>query len=212
MIVVEKSAFCWHGICGILHDYTFLRRAMQSNAVSRDKFLLLCMAFCGAMLAPSHDAKAVALGVGDSHELGFLWPGIQRKTDNQNKATYVSHLIGMALGAIDVANGEVYPRSNHGFKSLPTAARAINGGGRTINLRTGGLYTYLFATYDAYGSEVWYIGNLSGIITIPFLAAGHYLTGWTLFGPRGVGVPDGGITVMLLGATCEQCKVAVVPK
>jgi hypothetical protein len=186
----------------------FLRRAMQSNAVSRDKFLLLCMAFCGAMLAPSHDAKAVALGVGDSHELGFLWPGVQRKTDNQNKATCVSHLIGMALGAIDVANGEVYFRSNHGFKSLPTAARALSGGGRTINFRTGGLYTYLFATYNGYGSEVWYIGHLSGIITIPFLAARHYLTGCTLFGPCGVGVPDGGITVMLLGVALGMLALA----
>jgi hypothetical protein len=91
---------------------------------------------------------------------------------------------------------------------LPTAARALNGGGRTINLRTGGLYTYLFATYDGYGSEVWYVGNLRGIITIPFLAAGHYLTGWTLFGPRGVGVPDGGITVMLLGVALGVLALA----
>jgi len=163
------------------------------------------MAFCGAMLAPSHDAKASALGVGDSHELGFLWPGIQ---DNQNKAIYVNHLIGMAVGAIDVANGDVYFRSNHDFESLPTAARALNGGGRTIYLRTGGLYTYLFATYDGYGSEVWYVGNLSGIITIPFLAAGHYLTGWTLFGPRGVGVPDGGFTVMFLGVALGVLALA----
>jgi hypothetical protein len=181
---------------------------MHSKAVSRDKFLLLCVAFCGAMLVPSHDAKAIALGVGDAHELGFLWPGIQRKTDNQNKATYVNHLIGMALGAIDVSHGEVYFRSNNGFKSLPTAARSLNGGGRTLDLRTGGLYTYLFATYNGYGSEVWYVGNLSGIITIPFLAAGHSLIGWTLFGPRGVGVPDGGITVMLLGVALGVLALA----
>src|SRR5258708_34252430 len=135
---------------------------MQSNAVSTHKFLLLCMAFCLAMLAPSHDAKAFALGVGDSHELGFLWPGIQI---NQNKASYVNHLIGMAVGAIDVANGEVYFRSNHGFKSLPTAARALNGGGRKIYLRPGGFYTSLFSTYDGYGSRVWYAGDLRGIIT-----------------------------------------------
>lgn len=166
------------------------------------------MAFCGAILAPSHDAKAVTLGVGDSHEVGFLWPGVQRKTDNQNKATYVNHLIGMALAAIDVAHGEVYFRSNHGFKSLPTAAQALSGGGRTINLRTGGLYTYLFATYNGYGSEVWYIGNLGGIITIPFLAAGHYLIGCALFGPCGVGVPDGGITVMLLGIALGMLALA----
>jgi len=186
----------------------FLLRAMQSNPVSRHKFLLLCVALCGAMLVPSHEAEAFALNVGDSHEVGFLWPGIQRKTDNQDKAIYVNHLIGMAVGAIDVGNGEAYFRSNNRFKSLPTAPLALSGGGRTINLRIGGLYTYLFATYEGYGSEVWYVGDLSGIITIPFLAAGHYLTGWTLFGPRGVGVPDGGITVMLLGAALGVLAVA----
>jgi hypothetical protein len=166
------------------------------------------MVFCGAMLVPSHDSKASALGIGDSHELGFLWPGIQKKTADQNKLIYVNHLIGMALGAIDVSNGEVYFRSNHGFKSLPSAVSAATGGGRTINLRTGGLYTYLLATYSGYGSEVWYIGNLNGIITIPFLAAGHYLIGWTLFGPRGIGVPDGGITVMLLGVALGVLALA----
>ncbi len=155
------------------------------------------MVFCGAMLASSHDAWA--LSIGDSHELGFLWPGTQQKT-NQNKIVYVNHLIGMALGTIDVANGEVYSRSNHGFKSLPTAGQAFSGGGRTIRLGASGLYTYLFASYMGYGTEVWYVGNLNGIITIPLLAAGHHLTGWTLFGPRSVGVPDGGLTVALLGA------------
>jgi hypothetical protein len=62
------------------------------------------------------------------------------------------------------------------FKSLPSAVSAASGGGRTLNLRSAGLYTYLFATYDGYGSEVWYVGNLSGIITIPFLAAGTLLS------------------------------------
>jgi hypothetical protein len=166
------------------------------------------MIFCGAMLVPSHDSKATALGIGDSSQVGFLWPGAQRKTDNQSKATYVNHLIGMALGAVDIANGEVYFRSNHGFKSLPSAVSAASGGGRTLNLRTAGLYTYLFATYDGYGSEVWYVGNLSGIITIPFLAAGHSLIGWTLFGSRSIGVPDGGITVMLLGVALGVLALA----
>jgi hypothetical protein len=191
-----------------LYDYTFLRLTMQSNTVSRHTLLLLCLIFCGAMFLPSHDSNASALGIGDSRQLGFLWPGTQTKTDNQSKATYVNHLIGMALGAVDVANGEVYFRSNHGFKSLPSAESAVSGGGRTINLRTAGLYTYLFASYDGYGSEVWYVGNLSGIITIPFLAAGHSLIGWTLFGPRSIGVPDGGITVMLLGVALGVLALA----
>jgi hypothetical protein len=170
---------------------------MRTDSFFKHKFSLLCMVFCGAMLASSHDARA--LSIGDAHELGFLWPGVQQKTDNQNKATYVNHLIGMALGTIDVAQGQVYSRSNHGFESLPAAGQALNGGGRTIRLGTGGLYTYLFATYKGYGTEIWYVGNLNGIITIPLVAGGHYLIGWTLFGPRSIGVPDGGLTVALLG-------------
>jgi hypothetical protein len=156
------------------------------------------MAVCLVMLASGNEAKA--LSIGDSHELGFLWPGIQKKTDNQDKVLYVNHLIGMALGTVDVANGEVYSRSNHDFKSLPAASRTLSGGGRAIRLGTGGLYTYLFATYNGYGTEVWYVGNLNGIITISLATAGHRLAGWTLLGPASGGVPDGGLTVTLLGA------------
>jgi len=179
---------------------------MQSKAVSKHKSLLLYLAFCGAILVSSEDAKA--LTIGDFHELGFLWPGIQKKADNQNKALYVNHLIGMARGTIEIAGGEVYFRSSQGFKSLPAAAWALNGGGRAINLGTGGLYTYLFATYSGSGTEVWYVGNLNGIIAIPFLASGHYLTGWTLFAAASVGVPDGGITVMLLGVALGVLALA----
>src|SRR5436309_2954172 len=130
---------------------------MGSNAVSKHKFFLLCMALCGAILLSSQDAKA--LSIGDSHELGFLWPGIQKKTENQNKALYVNHLIGMALGTVEVARGEVYFRSSHDFQSLPAAVWVHNGGGRAVNLGAGGLYTYLFATYSGYGTEAWYVGN-----------------------------------------------------
>jgi len=181
---------------------------MQSNAVSKHKVLVLCIAFCGAILASSHDAKAFSLGMGDSHELGLLWPGIQKKSGDQNRATYVNHLLGMALGATNIANGQVYFRSNHAFESLPAATRARNGGGRTINLGTGGLYAYLFATYNGYGSEVWYVGNLTGIVTIPFLVGRHFLTGWTLFGTGSAGVPDGGVTVMLLGVALGVLALA----
>jgi len=180
---------------------------MQMNSGPRHKFLLLGIAFCMAMLASGHDARA--LGIGDSQELGFLWPGVQGKTDNQKKVNYVNHLIGMAVGTIDVANGEVYSRSNHGFESLPAAARTLSGGGRVIDLnRTASLYTYLFATYKGYGTEVWYVGNLKGIIMIPFQAAGHYLTSWTLLGSESVGVPDGGLTVALLGAALGVLALA----
>ena len=183
----------------------FEMTSMRATGLSRHKFLLLCIAFCGATFMPSHNTKAVGLGIGDSHELGFLWPGIQRKSDRQNVAIYVNHLIGMALGDISIGNGQVYFRSNNAFNSLPTATRLLNGNGRTIYLRGGNLYTYLFATYSGYGSEVWYIGDLRGIFTIPLVAGRGYLTGWTLVG---VGVPDGGITVMLLGAALAVLALA----
>jgi hypothetical protein len=155
--------------------------------------LSLCTVACAAFLAFSHSASA--LSVGDSHELGFIWPGVP--SGNQNNATYVNHLIGMALGGLDIANGQIYSRSYNSFGSLPSAVWALNGTGTTINLGAGGVYTYLFASYSGLGAEVWYVGDLHGIITIPGIFNLCGLTKWTLFGPAGV--PDGGVTAILLG-------------
>jgi hypothetical protein len=107
----------------------------------------------------------------------------------------------MALGTTEQALGQTFTRSDHAFSPLPTAVFALNGTSTSIDLGAGGTYTYLFAKYDGpnYGSEVWYVRNLSGIITIPETAGGYGLSGWTLFGPGGQGVPDGGTTAMLLG-------------
>ena len=171
------------------------------------KLALLCMALVGAMLAFSNNAKA--LTIGDAHELGFVNFGIP--SGDADRLTYVNHLIGMALGTSDKADGQTYFRSNHSFGQLPQAVLAghVNGTSTTINLGTG-LYTYLFAKYDGpnYGSEVWYVGDLSGIITIPATAGGYGLSGWTLFGPGVPGVPDGGTTAMLLGAALSVLGVA----
>jgi hypothetical protein len=203
-----RSAFDWHGICGTYHGRLLTPASMRPNTISRHKFLLLCIVFCGAMLVPGHDARAFALGLGDSRDLGFLLPGTQKKSSDCDRGIYVNHLLGMALGTIDIANGQVYFRSSHGFESLPSAVWAANGGGRIISLRGDGLYTYLFATYKGYGSEVWYVGNLSGLIRIPFLAGRGSLTGWTLFRPGTTGVPDGGVTVMLLGVALGVLALA----
>lgn len=181
---------------------------MELRTVFTHRFLLLSAAVGVAILAPIGEVKASALRIGDSQELGSLWPGVQKKTDNRDKATYINHLLGMALGAVEVGHGQVYFRSSNGFKYLPMASSAVSGSGRTIVVRGGSLYTYLFATYQGYGSEIWYIGNLRGIITIPFLAAGHRLTGWTLFSPGVTGVPDGGVTVMLLGVAIGVLALA----
>ena len=171
------------------------------------KFALLCTVVLGAMLAFSNNAKA--LPIGDAHELGFVNFGIP--SGDADRLIYVNHLIGMALGTSDKADGQTYFRSNHSFGQLPQAVLAghVNGTSTTINLGTG-LYTYLFAKYDGpnYGSEVWYVGDLSGIITIPATAGGYGLSGWTLFGPGVPGVPDGGTTAMLLGAALSVLGVA----
>src|SRR5437899_9933804 len=163
---------------------------------------------CAIALAFGSTAKATALTIGDSHELGFVNFGIP--SGDSDRLTYVNHLIGMPLGTSDSADGQVYFRSNNTFGALPTAVLpAVNGTSTTINLGTG-LYTYLFAKYDGpnYGSEVWYVGDLSGIITIPATAGGYGLSGWTLFGPGVPGVPDGGTTAMLLGAALSVLGVA----
>jgi hypothetical protein len=88
--------------------------------------------------------------------------------------------------------------SNNGFGSLPTAVWALNGTGTTINLGAGGVYTYRFANSNGLGAEVWYVGDLHGVITIPAIFNLCGLTKWTLFGPGGTGVPDGGVTAILL--------------
>jgi hypothetical protein len=179
--------------------------SMKLKMIPANKLALLSAAFCAVMLAFSHNASA--LTIGDNQELGFVQYGIP--SGDADRTLYVNHLIGMALGTQEEADGQTYTRSNNDFGPLPTAVFALNGTGTKINLGTG-LYTYLFAKYDGpnYGSEVWYVGNLSGIITIPATAGGYALSGWTLFGPGGNGVPDGGTTVMLLGAALGALGMA----
>jgi hypothetical protein len=182
---------------------------MKINIIPTTKLALLCTAVAAALLTFSPSARA--LTIGDTHELGFVNFGIP--SGDSDRLTYVNHLIGMALGTSDKADGQTYFRSNNDFGSLAPAVLAglVDGPGTqtSINLGTGGTYLYLFAKYDGpnYGSEVWYVGDLSGIITIPATAGGYGLSGWTLFGSAG-SVPDGGTTVMLLGAALGALGMA----
>ena len=160
------------------------------------KSLLTIAVACASLGLAS---QASALLIGDDHELGFVNYGIPSGDDD--RTTYVNHLIGMTLGTSDSADGQDYTRSNNDFGSLSTAVFGLNGTSTTIDIGTG-LYSYLFAKYDGpnYGSEVWYIGDLSGTITIPGFGGQYGLSGWTLFGPGGsTSVPDGGNTLILIG-------------
>jgi hypothetical protein len=170
---------------------------MKINLIPTKKIALLSVAICAALFALNQNARA--LTIGDTHELGFVEFGIP--SGDQDRTNYVNHLIGMGLGTTETALGQTFTRSNNSFGSLPTAVFHHNGTGTSINLGAAGTYTYLFAKYDGpnYGSEVWYVGDLSGTITIPATAGGYGLSGWTLFTGGGNGVPDGGTTLMLLG-------------
>ena len=173
---------------------------------------LVCAAFAG--LAP----KVSALTIGDNRELGFVDFGIP--SGDQDRVTYVNHLIGMALGTSDQADGQTYYRSNNAFSPLPAAVFDHNGGpsqggNNQVDLGTGG-FLYLFAKYDGpnYGSEVWYVGGLTGIITIPAFAGGngmgsgqYGLSGWTLFTPGGNTVPEGGSTIAFLGLALTAAEL-----
>jgi len=144
-------------------------------------------------------SPASALLIHDAHELGYVNNGVA--SGDADRTAYVDHLSGMSLGATDSGNGPSYFRSSNDFGSLATAAFALNGSTTSIDLGSG-LYTYLFAKYNSpnSNSEVWYVGDLSGIIKIPASSGGYGLSGWTLFAPGGSSqVPEGGSTLILLG-------------
>jgi len=185
---------------------------MKINIIPTKKLAMLSAAFCAVMLAFSHNASA--LTIGDNQELGKVFFGIPSGDDA--RTAYVNHLVGMALGTSDSALGQSFTRSNNDFGPLPTAVFGLNGTGTSIDLGSG-LYSYLFAKYDGPngGVEVWFVGNLSGNVTIPGFGFGppgttkYGLSGWTLFGPgTPPGVPDGGFTVMLLGAALGALGIA----
>jgi hypothetical protein len=181
-----------------------MRFPMQLNIVRINKLAVFSAAVCAAMLAFSHNASALKFR--DTRDLGQVLFGIP--SGDADRLSYVNHLIGMSLNSTDTFSGQTFHRSGrdpaNGNYAAAVLAGSVNGTSTSINLGpTAGVYLYLFAKYDGpnAGSEVWYVGNLSGVWKIPAfgLAGQHYgLSGWTLF--RGAGVPDGGTTVMLLGA------------
>jgi hypothetical protein len=122
---------------------------------------------------------------------------------------YVNFMIGLSLGGsghvIIGPHNILVTHSMNNFGTLPSPATlALRSTGTTVNLGALGTYDYLFAHYGGPGggfAEVWYVGDLSGSISIPSTGLGHGLSGWALFtAPNHGSVPDGGATVMLLGA------------
>ena len=186
---------------------------------------MLSAAVCAVMLAFTNNARADAtLGffdpgtlTGDTHVVGTVSPAAP--ADPGSQADYINFLITMGTNTSathDFGGSEgtqTLYRTTNTFGSLPTASAtgAVSGTGTTINLNTLGTFTYLFAKYDGQNdnSVVWNISGLTGILTIPADGPlGYGLSGWILFGPGTPGVPDGGTTVMLLGAALGALGMA----
>jgi hypothetical protein len=188
---------------------------MKINLIPTKKLAVLSAAFCAVMLAFSQNARAVTtdLNIGDPHYLGFIETTPSDPPDDF-KTGVVNLLISMAPNTQAFFFNRAVFRANNDFGPLPGPA-VIGPSGTTTNITIGsGIYSYLYAQYNndvtlSSEGDVWYIGNLSGDITIPSSFGGHnILAGWTLFGPGVPGVPDGGTTVMLLGAALGALGMA----
>jgi hypothetical protein len=186
---------------------------MKVRAISRGKLALLLTAICAVILASSDDAKAIGyplpainVAIGDQRELGQVRPAMSQ--GDAAITQYVDFMISLSLnGSGHVIVGphdNLVTRSVNDFGTLPSpAVLALRGSGMAIDLGTQGTYDYLFAHYGGSGggfAEVWYVGDLSGTIKIPVTAFRHGLSGWALFTGSDSAVPEGGATVMLLGA------------
>jgi len=184
------------------------------NLIPSKKFALACTAFCAAAmlaLSPNASADATLAFFADTHVVGTISPGAP--ADPADVATYINFMIALAPGGSGTFAGQDITRSTNLFGSLPTASAtgAVSGTGTTIDLNALGTFTYLFAKYDGQNdnSVVWNITGLTGVLTIPaFGPNGYGLSGWILFNQTGLPTPDGGTTVMLLGAALGALGMA----
>jgi hypothetical protein len=183
-----------------------LRKVLTGSVVS------ICL------LGFASQAQAIAFAVGDSYYMGYINDGIP--SGDASAAGYLTILGDMAPSTgptqIPAGTGETYTRSSNSLCYNPTPAlgcpdattTGIVGGNTTsVNLGTG--FLYLLAKYDGpnWGTEVWYVGGLTGSgHTIPQFPPGqtrNELSHWSLFNPGGGGggnedpIPEPGSLILL---------------
>lgn len=188
---------------------------------------IMSFAMLGALAVSltATSAWATTLSITDPRYLGLIDPNNQNSLANE--VTYINTLIGLNTTApgntTTVGSGgtmQTITRSTFACPTCPTATdvnavRANEGtgkdftapssGGLTLNI-TNGSFAYLLAKYDGknFGALVWDVRGLTSI-TIPAYqpnADKYKISHFSLFNPTGtpdVGVPDGGMTLMLLG-------------
>jgi hypothetical protein len=146
-----------------------------------------------------------ALTIGDTRDLGLI--DKNQPANPTSSAGFINILLDQSLGSGPTTIGEnAYTRTTNNplsgsysdavFSGVEFAANVTS-----INLGSG--YEYLLAKYDGpnFGSVVWYVGDLTGDITIPLYGSDNqYAVSHTyLYNPKTSSVPDTGMTVMMLG-------------
>ena len=180
---------------------------MKKN-LGRWAALIACVSLTAQV---SHVGAATILDFGDNHELGFVFAGIP--AGDANVTSYVNQLVGMNLNTSSSVGGNSFTRSGNFFSLLDPAVLVLPRGTyssfadvktdpSTLILDLNGGYEYLLAKYDGpnSGTEVWYVGNLTGSVTIPTFNGQYGISGSSFFTPgNSTNVPDFGPTAALLG-------------
>ena len=172
---------------------------------------IVLVAVAAASLSMVCSTNATTLSIGDSRELGLI--DKNQPADPASSTSYLNILLGQGLGTgpITIGSNDYTRTLNDPLAgNYPTAVFALDlGAVTTINLGTG--YTYLLAKYDGqnWGSEVWYVGGLTGNITIPLYGNGNQfaVSHVYLFNPNGNTVPEGGMSLLLLGTAVSAVLV-----
>jgi protein with PEP-CTERM/exosortase system signal len=148
-----------------------------------------------------------ALSIGDTRDLGLI--DKNQPANPTASAGFINILLDQPLSSGPTTIGaNKYTRTGNdplGGNYPDAVYSGVEFGTGVTNINLGSGYLYLLAKYDGpnYGSVVWYVGGLTGAITIP----GFPVTNPNQFGvshtflynPTPTGVPDGGTTLMLLG-------------
>jgi hypothetical protein len=143
------------------------------------------------------------LTIGDSRDLGLI--SKNQPADPSSSAGFMNILLDQPLNSgPTVIGANNYTRTGVGGISYPDAIYSgVEFGSNVTNIDLGSGYLYLLAKYDGqnWGSQVWYVGGLTGSITIPLNGNGtQFAVSHTyLYNPTSTSVPDGGMTAVMLG-------------
>lgn len=162
----------------------------------------VCMA--GLLVVP-FQASAIALTIGDAYYLGELEKSAP--ASESAEAGYINNLITLAAGQSNTTiSGKKYDRVDSdvaGPFPTATATGAKKEDTDQTNINATG-FAYILGKYGQ-NSYVWFLSGALTDIVLPAKLSGKGLSHSTLFNP-GISpipppsVPDGGTTLLLLGA------------